>query len=159
MTAAPDIDLTDPASFAFWTPVTIRYCDQDDLGHINNCTYPTYIEVARVALLGGVLDPKKHPGIDFILARIAVDFRNEAHFPGTMEVGARILKLGNKSMTTGYGLFLNGECKATAECVNIYFRTDTRETIVIPPDIRAQLEADPLQAARAGDTGAGKGNR
>jgi len=154
-----DIDLSNPESFAFWTPVTVRYCDQDDLGHINNCSYPEFIEVGRVAFLGGLLDPVQHPGIDFILARIAINFLNEGHFPGVMQIGSRILKLGTKSMTTGFGAFLDGECKATAECVNIYFRKDTREMIAIPPDIRAQLEADPTQHARASEGSLGKQNR
>ncbi|MBT6093549.1 MAG: acyl-CoA thioesterase [Rhodospirillaceae bacterium] len=152
-----DIDLSDRNSFAFWTPVGVRYSDQDELGHINNCSYAAYVEAGRIAFLGGLLDRDIHPGIDFILAKLSIDYLREGHFPGDMKVGSRILKLGNKSMTTGYGLFLNGECKATSECVNIYFRPETRETIVIPPDIRTQLEADPTQASRA--AGAGKANR
>ncbi len=156
-----DIDLSDSRSFAFWTPVTVRYSDQDELGHINNCSYAAYVEAGRVAFLGGLLDPNTHPGIDFILAKLSINYLREGHFPGDMQVGSRILKLGNKSMTTGYGLFLNGECKATADSVNIYFRPETRETIAIPPDIRAQLEADPMQAARGARAGnaTGKTNR
>ena len=157
MTDAEAIDLTDPNSFDFWTPVTIRYSDQDELAHINNCAYVAYVEAARVAFLGSVLDPDKHPGIDFILARIAVNYVAEGHFPGIINVGSRILKLGTKSMTTGYGLFIDGDCKATAECVNIYFLPETRETLVIPPDIRTELEADPTLAGRG--AGMGKANR
>ena len=142
------IVLSNADSFAFWTPVTIRYSDQDELGHINNCSYIAYVEAGRVAFLGGLLDPGRHAGIDFILAHIAVDYLKEGHYPGTINVGSRILRLGNKSMTTGYGLFIDNECKATAECVNIYFRPETRETLVVPADIRARLEADPMQTER-----------
>ncbi len=91
MTDAAAIDLSNPGSFAFWTPVSIRYCDQDDLGHVNNCSYPEFLEVGRVAFLGGLLDPERHAGIDFILARISIDFLKEAHFPGVMQIGSRIL--------------------------------------------------------------------
>ena len=66
------IDLSKAHSFAFWSPVTIRYSDQDELGHINNCSYIAYVEAGRVAFLGGLLDPASHAGIDFILAHIAV---------------------------------------------------------------------------------------
>ena len=142
------IDLSDTNSFSFWTSVTIRFSDQDELGHINNCSYLAYVEAGRVAFLGGLLNPVHHEGIDLILAHISVDYLKEGHYPGTIEVGSRILDLGNKSMTTGYGLFINNECKATARCVNIYFRPKTRETLVIPSDIRAQLESDPMQTAR-----------
>ena len=89
-----------------------------------------------------------YSSFDFILAHIAVDYLKEGHYPGTINVGSRILRLGNKSMTTGYGLFIDNECKATAECVNIYFRPETRETLVVPADIRARLEADPMQTER-----------
>jgi len=150
LTDHASIDLTDRGNFAYFTDVTVRYSDQDELGHINNCSYIAYVEAARVPFLGDLLDPQTHPGIDFILARIAVNYLQEAHYPGIMEIGSRILKLGNKSMTTGYGLFKDGACVATAECVNIYFETQSRDTITIPRDIRAALEADPTQAARAG---------
>ncbi|MBT6885681.1 MAG: acyl-CoA thioesterase [Rhodospirillaceae bacterium] len=144
-----DIDLTDRANFAFFTPVTVRYSDQDELGHINNCSYTAYVESGRVAFLGGFLDEEKYPGIDFLLARVAVNYLREAHFPGIMEVGTRIIRLGNKSMTTGYGLFKNGHCVATAESVNVFFETGSRASIEIPDDVRASLTADPLQKARA----------
>jgi len=147
--AGQDIDLTNRDNFAFFTDVSIRFSDQDDLGHINNCSYVAYTETARVEFLGGLLDEEKHPGINFILARISVNYLKEAFYPGIIEIGARILKLGNKSMTTGYGLFKEGECVATAECVNIYFEMESRQTIQIPEDIRASLEADPMQTHRA----------
>ena len=121
MTDGTNIDLTDRSNFAYFTNVDTRYSDQDELGHINNCSYIAYVESARVPFLGGLLDPEKHKNIDFILAHISVDYVREAHYPGVIKVGSRILKLGNKSMTTGYGLFKDDECKATAKCVNIYF--------------------------------------
>ena len=148
MNQTDHIDLSNAHSFAFWSPVTIRYSDQDELGHINNCSYIAYVEAGRVAFLGGLLNPVRHADIDLILAHIAVDYLKEGHYPGTINVGSRILRLGNKSMTTGYGLFIDNECKATAECVNIYFYPETRETLVIPADIRTRLETDPMQTER-----------
>ena len=145
-----DIDLTDRNNFAYFTNVTTRYSDQDELGHINNCSYVAYVEAGRVQFLGGLLDPDRHPGIDFILARVTVNYLRESHYPGIMEVGSRILKLGSKSMTTGYGLFKDGHCVATAGSVNIYFEVKSRNTIEIPTDIRDSLETDPTQASRAG---------
>lgn len=143
-----DIDLIDKDSFRFWTPVTLRYSDQDAMAHINNCAYAAFIEAGRTMFLGGLLDPQRHPNIDFILARVAIDYRREMHYPGIVEIGSRILRLGNKSMTTGFGLFKNDECVATAESVNLFFDTTTRIGIPIPDDIRAALEADPMQAGR-----------
>ena len=150
MSDASDINLGDRSNFAYFTNVTIRYSDQDELGHINNCSYVAYVEAGRVQFLGVLLEPRLHPGIDFILARVTVNYLREAHYPGIIEVGSRVLTLGTKSMTTGYGLFKDGECVATAESVNVYFKVNSRKTIEIPSDIRAKLEADPTQADRAG---------
>ena len=150
MSEASDIDLRDPRNFEYFTNVTTRYSDQDELGHINNCSYVAYVEAGRVQFLGGLLNPKRHPGIDFILARVTVNYLQEAHYPGIMEVGSRILGLGTKSITTGYGLFKDEVCVATAESVNIYFEVESRKTIKIPSDIREKLEADPTQEDRAG---------
>lgn len=98
--------------------------------------------------LGGLLDPEAHPGIDFILASVKIDYLKEMHYPGTVEVGTRILKLGNKSMTIGTGMFRDGAAVATAVSVNIFLDTETRQTAPIPEDIRAVLEADSMQAGR-----------
>ena len=48
MTKANSINLASPDAFAFWTPVTVRYSDQDELAHINNCSYAAYVEAGRV---------------------------------------------------------------------------------------------------------------
>ena len=140
-----EIDRTNYASFRFWTAVTIRYSDQDSMGHVNNCAYAAYAEAGRTMFLGGLLDSEMHPSIDFILASVKIDYLKEIYYPGSVNIGTRILKLGTKSMTLGTGMFLDGEAVAIAESVNLFFDMRIRKTIPIPDDIRAQLEADPMQ--------------
>ena len=142
-------DLNRIDSFAHWTPVTIRFSDQDSMDHVNNCAFATYVELSRVLFLKALIDRQQNPGIDFILASLKIDYRRELHFPGTVMVGARVLKLGNKSVTTGYGLFKDKECVATSESVNVFIELAGRKTIQIPPFIRAALEADPMQKDRS----------
>ena len=142
-----EIDRTNYESFRFWTPVTIRYSDQDSMGHVNNCAYAAYAEAGRTMFLGGLLDAEMHPGIDFILASVKIDYLKEIYYPGSVNIGTRILKLGTKSMTLGTGMFLDGEAVAIAESVNLFFDMRIRKTIPIPDDIRGQLEADPMQEA------------
>lgn len=142
------IDLTDTGSFRFWTPVTIRYSDQDAMAHVNNCAYAAYTEAGRTVFLGGLLNPDSTPAIDFILASVKIDYLNEMHYPGTVNVGTRIIRLGTKSMTLGTGMFHDGACVATAESVNIFLEVESRQTIPIPVSIRATLDADPMQKGR-----------
>ena len=150
-----EIPLDSTDSFRFWTPVTIRYSDQDCMNHVNNCAYAAYTEAGRTMFLGGLLDPDTKPALDFILASVKIDYLKEMHYPGTVDVGTRIVRQGTKSMTLGTGMFRDGACVATAESVNIFLEVDSRKTIPIPAPVRATLEADPMQEGRAGGNGHG----
>jgi acyl-CoA thioester hydrolase len=139
-------DLTRRDTFGLFTPVTIRFSDTDMLGHVNNVATAAYFEAGRCELFyklmadGGLTERGKQAKIDFVLARAAIDFRKEYFYPGTVEVGSRFTRLGNRSITTGYGLFIGDTCHATAECVNVFFDLDTRVSVPPPPTIRTLLE-------------------
>ena len=134
-------DLTDAGSFRHWTPVSLRFSDQDSLGHINNVAYAAYVEQARVALIDKLLRSRGDE-IDYILANVQIDYRREMHFPGNVDVGARLLRVGNKSITTGYGLFKDRNNVATAGSVNVFFDPATRKTMAIPDSLRRVLEEE-----------------
>lgn len=141
MVESVDIDLTRRESFRHWTPVTIRFCDQDSYGHVNNVAVAAYVEACRTMLINPFLGRPANPDLGYVLARVAIDYRREFHYPGTVEVGGRVLRVGGKSFTSGYGLFLGDICVATAESVNVFFDTARRQSVVPPPDVRARLMA------------------
>lgn len=134
-------DLTDAATFRHWTPVSLRFSDQDSLGHINNVSYAAYVEQGRVAFIDTLLR-SRGDGIDYLLANVRIDYRREMHFPGSVDIGARLLRIGNKSITTGYGLFKDGVNVATADSVNVFFDPATRKTLAIPDSLRRILEEE-----------------
>ena len=137
--AAPD--LTDAGTFRHWTPVSLRFSDEDSMGHINNVAFAAYVEQARVAFIDAFLR-NRGEGIDYILASVNIDYRREMHFPGTVDIGARLIRIGNKSITTGYGLFKDGENVATAGSVNVFFDTKNGKTIPIPDNLRSILDKE-----------------
>jgi len=139
-----EIQLDSTDSYRFWTPVTIRFSDQDPLGHVNNCAYAAYIEAARTMFLGNLLTDGSDPDIDFSLVNLNINYLKEIHYPGTVDVGGRVLKLGNKSITTGFGVFLGEDCVATSTSVNVFFCTSKRISMPIPDTVRTHLEADPI---------------
>ncbi len=140
MDASSDIDLTQRATFRHFTPITLRYSDQDPMLHVNNCAYAAFVEAARVALIQSIVDRFKHDGLDFILARVAIDYRRELHYPNTIDVGARLVRIGTKSLTSGYGVFLGEDCVATAESVNVFYDMHTRKPVMPPDDVRQALQ-------------------
>ena len=137
-----EFDLTSRATYRRFTPVTIRFSDQDSMGHVNNTSFASYVEAARTMLIQGLLDRFDHPGLDFILARVVIDYRRELHYPGTVDVGARLIKIGTKSLTSGYGVFLGEACIATAESINVFYDMGTRKSVAPPDDVRAAIKAE-----------------
>ncbi len=138
----PAKDLTQRSTYALFTPVTIRFCDTDKLGHVNNVSIASYIEAGRCDLFYHLLkEAGAAPEIDFVLARAAIDFRREIFYPGTVEVGSRFVKLGNRSITSGYGVFVGDACVASAECVNVFFDMKARASVTPSGALRELLEA------------------
>lgn len=139
-------DPTDRDSFDHFTTVSIRFSDQDSMGHVNNVSFAAYIEAARTMLIQGLLDRFQHDGLDFILARVVIDYRSELHYPGSVDVGARLTRLGSKSLTSSYGVFSGEQCVATGESVNVFYDMNSRKSVRPPDDvadaIRGVIEKD-----------------
>ena len=138
-----DIDLTRRESYRHWSPVTIRFSDQDSLAHVNNVALVQYFEVGRTAYVYDVIRAAgAEKSLEFILARLVIDFVRELHYPGAVEVGSRLTRIGRKSLTTGYGIFRGEDCIATSEAVNVFYDLNTRRTMEPPADVRALLERE-----------------
>lgn len=143
MTGQPALDLTQKSSFKLFTPVTLRFCDTDKLGHINNVAIASFFEASRCELIdGAVALAGIGPGLDYVLARIAIDFRSELHYPGTVEVGGRFLRVGNRSILTGYGAFMGDRCFATGEAVNVFIDIERRVSVPVPDTLRRLLQEE-----------------
>ena len=134
------IDLTCRETFDHWTAVTIRFSDQDPLGHVNNVAVAAYVEASRTMLIRPFLLQEKYPELDFALVHLEIDYKGEFTYPGVVDVGGRLERVGTKSFTTSYGLFTGERCVATAGSVNCFFNTKLRESVVPPDDVRALFE-------------------
>ena len=57
--------------------IEIRWRDVDAYRHVNNAVYLTYLEEVRDEWLEGVLGSDSESLWDFVLARVAIDYRSE----------------------------------------------------------------------------------
>ena len=137
-----EINLQDRTSFNHWTPVTIRFSDQDSMGHVNNVAIAQYVEAGRTSLIYDIIQKFDHARLEFILAQASINYVNELHYPGVVDVGSRLTRLGNKSLTSGYGLFMGDTCVATATSVNVFVDIETHKTMSPPDDVRAKILAE-----------------
>lgn len=142
---APKIDPRARETYAIWTSHTIRYNDQDPLGHVNNAVYSTFFEAGRTSFIKPMLEKvaDETTTLDFVLARITIDFLKELRYPGRVDIGTRVLRLGTKSMTFVNAVFdcETNECVATCEAVLVFFDLENRASVEPPARMRAMLEA------------------
>jgi len=80
--------------------IEIRWRDCDAYGHVNNAVYLTYLEEVRDEWLAGVLGACDDVW-DFVLARVAVDFRHELVQDDDVVVAScRLVRIGTASVST-----------------------------------------------------------
>jgi acyl-CoA thioester hydrolase len=117
---------TERASYRVWTTDKLRYSDMDPQGHVNNAVFATYFESGRVSFLYDQELALREPGCEFVIAHLAVDFRAELRYPGTIDIGTRVLKIGRRSFRVGQGVFKEAQCFATAESALVQMHSASR---------------------------------
>jgi acyl-CoA thioester hydrolase len=96
--------------------IEIRWRDLDAYGHVNNAVYLTYLEEVRDEWLERTLD--SHDAWDYVIARVAIDFRRELTQADDQIVArCSLARLGNSSLTTHEELLVGPELAAEAEVV------------------------------------------
>jgi acyl-CoA thioester hydrolase len=98
--------------------IEIRWRDMDAYRHVNNAVYLTYLEEVRDEWLASVLDGEESVW-DFVLARVAIDFRSELRqSDDRVVVTCRLERIGNSSVRTREEIRkLDGQLAAEAEAV------------------------------------------
>lgn len=118
----------------------LRYGDTDRQGHVNNAVYAALFETGRVDMLFDPAAPVAPPGAQFVIVRLTIEFRRELLWPGTVEIGTGVSRVGNKSIGLEQTLWRDGEVAAAAESVLAIMDDRTRRAIAIPDATRAALE-------------------
>ena len=98
--------------------IEIRWRDVDSYLHVNNAVYATYLEEGREEWLGQTLGDVGSTW-DYVLARVAIDFRRELRLEDeAVVVSCRLERIGNSSLTLEEQIRTrSGELAAEAEAV------------------------------------------
>jgi acyl-CoA thioester hydrolase len=123
--------------------IDIRWRDIDAYGHVNNAVYLNYLEEARDAWVQKVLGPVADTW-DFVLARVAIDFRNELkQDDGAVLVRCRLDSLGRSSVRTREEVLkLDGSISAEAASVIVARDPGTGRSRALVDVERAALETE-----------------
>ena len=130
--------------FRVLRPITTRWMDNDQYGHVNNVVYYSYFDTAVNGYLieASGCDVRQLPAIG-IVAETSCRFMSELSFPDVVHAGLALDKLGNSSVVYRIGLFRNQELEPAAigRFVHVYVDGSTRRPVPIPPQVRAALQA------------------
>jgi len=130
-------------NFNYYHPVEVRYSDLDPQGHLNNACYLTFFEQARIHywVQTGLWDGRSFANIGIIVANAQVNFLAPVYYGQKLRVGARITRLGNKSMTWEYSLqdMESGQEMANGSTVVVAYDSHTESAVPIPDTWRSFL--------------------
>lgn len=105
----------------------LRFRDTDRQGHVNNALFSTFLETGRTELLY-LKEPLLDQNATFVIAKLNLDLKGEINWPGTVEIGTKVTKVGNSSINIYQKLFHNNQVVAEAETVIVQIDSTTRKS-------------------------------
>lgn len=126
--------------FTYYYPITIRYSDLDPQEHVNNAVYLSYLESARLGYYKevGIWDAEKGIKTGMVVARIEIDYLAPITLGQSIQVGLRVERMGNKSLTFAFLIESVSSGKALARGISVMVAYDnqTERSIPLPEDWR-----------------------
>lgn len=119
--------------YPYEIPIEVRFRDLDAMQHVNNAVYVTYFEHGRAAFFRDHFDVKSISDIDFIVARIEVDYRRPIHLSDTVRLQLRISEVGRTSFAVEYRLLASGEVAAEGRSVQVFYDYAKGAKKPVPP--------------------------
>jgi acyl-CoA thioester hydrolase len=130
-------------NFRFHYLLEVRYGDLDPQGHVNNARYLTYFEQARIhyVIHLNLWDGRSYFDIGFILADAQVTFLGPILFGQEIQIGVRVSRMGNKSLTMEYSLedIETGQQLARGSTALVTYNYHDGHTIPIPDRWRQEI--------------------
>lgn len=128
----------------FTLDVQMRFRDIDGMGHVNNAVYLSYMELARTQFYLKYANKKSLEEIDFILARVEIDFDSPAEWGDAIQVAVWPSQIGTSSFTLSYEITekRTGRRLARSKSVLVSYDYAKRKAKPIPPEFRRILEAN-----------------
>ena len=122
-------------NYKYFHTITTRWMDNDVYGHINNVNYYSFFDTAvnqhMINKAGFKIDDS--PIIAYVV-NSNCNYLASIAYPDIIEVGIRVNKLGNSSVTYGIAIFKKGEEKASAwgTFVHVFVKRAEKKSTPIP---------------------------
>ena len=119
---------------------TLRYSDNDPVGHVNNAVYATMFEAGRVELLDASGAFVRGGPLAAVIVRLEIDFRREMAWPGTVVVETAVSRFGQKSIHIRQRCLLGSILTAEGLSVLALIDRESRRAVPLDEEMRARFE-------------------
>ncbi len=132
------------SQFRFETKIQMRWNDLDAIGHVNNATYLTYLEIARGQYIMAACPDWNWKKDMFLIGNVNLNFIREIKLTDlNVSVCVRTSEIGNKSFVLEYHIVSgtpgNRTIHASGTTTQVMFDLAERKSIVIPDWVRIRL--------------------
>lgn len=128
--------------FRFHHPVEVRFRDLDAMHHAHHTMPLVYLEEARAAYWREVAGRSNVLDIDYVMAEVNVRYHRRIEYPGSLDVGLRVSRIGNKSFDMEFEIrTAAGEPVASGRTVQVMYAYAAGESRDVPVELRHRIEA------------------
>ena len=115
-----------------------RWRDLDAFNHVNNATFLSYIEDARIVFF-------KRWGINFkekslIVAAVKIDYINQLEHPSNLIIGQKVSRIGSKSFDIQSALFKNKTLICCSTITSVCYDFVNNKTVCVYDEIIADYK-------------------
>jgi len=122
----------------------VRWRDLDAFNHVNNASYLTYLEEARLQWLGALPGPWLDSTSAPVLAAIQINYRRPIAWPENLMVELSCLRLGNSSLRLGHRILAAGTTErvySDGEVVMVWIDRHSGNSTALPDAVRVACTA------------------
>jgi acyl-CoA thioester hydrolase len=128
-------------AFPFVTFDKVRYGDTDRQGHVNNAVFATFFETGRVEMLYQPSHQFLSDDCSFVVAKSTIELIAEIHWPGQVDVGTGIVRIGGSSLVIAANLYQQGQLVATSETIVVQVSNITKTSTPISEEVKQKLKS------------------
>jgi acyl-CoA thioester hydrolase len=129
-------------AYRHFTTISMRWADNDAYGHVNNAIFYQWFDTAvnQWLIEQGLLDIAASDPIGLVVETGCTYFASLG-YPGDVEVGIAVERLGSSSVAYRLGVFAAGadDPAAQGHFTHVYVGRDNRRPVALPEEWRASL--------------------
>jgi len=137
--------MTESRDFPFHHRLRVRWTEVDMQGVVFFGHYVTYFDLAMAEYFRAMGRPYPDglvaSGGDLFVKKVDCEYFGSARYDDLLDIGVRTARLGRSSLTLGVAVTRDGETLAAGEVVYVHADPESRQSVPLPEDLRASIEA------------------